>query len=890
MLKFIEHSSIRSKILTITLVGGLPVMLVAVFQLYASYRSDYYEAEHAIKVTAAAIAYQHQANVEGIQNLLGTLAQFPEVKQKDPAACSGLLKKVLRQLPTSYNIGIADVQGSIIASAVSGKFSIGDRKYFRDAVRTKRFSVGEYTVSRAVGKPALHFAQPVLDERGEVSVVIYAAYDLNSFNSIFASQKLPPNSALNITDHRGVLIHRYPPHPVVRPGTVDRPDLQAHMTGAHDEGAFNDFGRDNVKRLLAFKRLRLHSDEAPYLYARVSIPEEEAFSATRNFIILSLSFFLLAWGIALFLSRRLAARYLFVPLERITHVAQAAKKGDFSSRTDLSYSEDEIGMLAHSIDSMSEALEVRRRERELAEAEQRRMQQELQESERRLRELLENVHLVAVILDGEKNITFCNDYLLKVTGWTREEVLGRNWFDLFIPEDDLQSVQSVFDEGVRQSAFLPHHENPIKTRRGESRLIVWDNTLLRGSDGNVVGTASIGIDVTEQRIMEEQLLHARKMEAVGKLAGGVAHDFNNLMTPILGYADLVRGELESLGGRVDRIGHIINAAMKARDLTRQLLSFSRKQPLNMQVLDLNAVVSSFVGILRRTVRESIEIRLELLERPAWIRVDRTQIEMVIMNLVVNAQDAIDVTGEILIETRRVGLDDEYAALYADVAPGEYIMLSVSDNGKGIDQNVLDHIFEPFFTTRSATGGTGLGLATVYGVVKQHSGHVVAHSEPGNGSMFKVYIPALEGVAEAEVITDESSGVPSPLPSAGKKNILLVEDNDMVREMVHELLIALGHDAVVAENPLRALELVSEGPVPELLVTDVVMPGMSGPELYRALQERHPGIKALFMSGYTNSFAVEHVELQEGYNFIQKPFALSVMAERITEILTAGTSS
>lgn len=865
---------IRTKLFLIIIVAGLPLIATVAALLLSKYRADCREAKHAIQVTAESIAYQHEAYIEGIRTLLITISQFPEVRRKDRDGCNRLLQGILRQNPSSHNLGIADINGELIGSGVpNSRFSIGDRKYFKDAVRTKRFSVGEYVISRAVAKPAIHFALPVLDDGGNVSIVIYATLDLNRFNRIFEAQSLPANSALNITDHKGVLLHRYPLHAEVKPGLQDRTDLRAYMTGENSRGVFNEVGRDGVKRFLAFKRLQLQPDETPYMYIRVSIPEKAVMAGTRRYLSIAVGLFVAVSLLALFCINRFMARSVVEPLERISGVSRSAKEGDFSVRSGLEYSQDEIGVLAGSFDSMSEALEARLREKERAEM-------ELSESERRFRELLEKIHLIAVILDREGKITFCNDYLLNQTGWTRPEVEGGNWFDIFIAPDRIDEFRQMFSNAMTSASLPSHYENPIMTRSGQLRAVIWDNTLLMNADGSVAGAASIGMDVTEHRNIEAQLLQAQKMEAVGKLAGGVAHDFNNLLTPILGYAEMVQAEMAALGGRTERVERIAQAAMKARDLTKQLLSFGRKQPLDTQVIDLNTAVSSFAGILQRTVRENIEIALRLSPVPAIIRADRTQIEQIIMNLVVNSQDAIGEHGNITIETASVILDQEFARSHADVPPGRYAMLAVSDTGHGFDKETEKHIFEPFFTTKGVDRGTGLGLATVYGIVRQHGGTIWLYSEPGIGTVFKIYFPQVVEAGATALAAEEET--PDKKYSSG--SILLVEDDERVRRLVHELLSECGHEVVEARDTEHALELAA-GRIFDLLVSDVVMPVMNGPELYARIKQLHPDQKVLFMSGYTGNSENLNCDLEEGGNFIQKPFTVEAMSRKVSSILS-----
>lgn len=870
MLNAFTHCRIRTKLLLIILIAGLPVILTVCFLLYAKYREDYREAERSIQVTAEAIASQHEAHIEGIHTLLITISQFPEVKQKDKEACTRLLQSILKQNSSSHNIGIADTEGNLIASGVNAKFSIGDRKYFKDALRTKRFSVGEYTVSRAVAKPAIHFALPVLDEAGAVSVVIYATFDLNHFNGIFDAQKLPPNSALNITDHQGFVIHRYPSHPTVKPGLKDRPDLRAYMTGPKGEGVFNEIGRDEVRRILAFKRLQLHSDEAPYMYIRVSIPEKEAMAGIYRYLFLAGGLIVLASVLTLACSRYFAGRFLVTPVERLAKVSQAAREGDLSARTGLAASSDEIGMLAQSFDSMAETLEMQLRERELAYA-------GLRASEKKFSVVFDKSPITMALTSYPEGVYFeVNHAFVDTFGFSRDEVVGRSTRDLKVWADPLD--RNRYLQLIQNEDYIYGFETVVRIKDGSLLNVLFSGGIVDINGSEYVLNAIH--DITEQKRLKEQLLQSQKMEAVGQLAGGVAHDFNNLLTPILGYSEMLWKELSAVGGNIERVERIIKAANKARDLTQQLLTFGRKQAMDMQTIDLNNVVTSFADILRRTIRESIAIKLNLITGSAVIRADRTQIEQIIMNLVVNAQDAITDKGVISIETSNVVLDDEYVRNHHDAQPGRYVMLAVSDSGHGMDSETLNHIFEPFFSTKEVGKGTGLGLATVYGIVKQHEGHIWVYSEPDHGTVFKIYFPCIDSV----IPKDNEALEKAPHQEKASGTILLVEDNETVRTMVHELLSDCGYAVIGTEDPLLALTLADDNMI-DVLVTDVVMPGMNGPELHERLLKTHPGLKVLFMSGYTNNIVAQHVDLRVGANFIQKPFTVAAMIRKLEQIMS-----
>ncbi|MDD2308650.1 MAG: ATP-binding protein [Desulfuromonadaceae bacterium] len=388
-----------------------------------------------------------------------------------------------------------------------------------------------------------------------------------------------------------------------------------------------------------------------------------------------------------------------------------------------------------------------------------------------------------------------------------------------------------------------------------------------------------------ERVELEQLLgQSQKMEAIGHLSGGIAHDFNNLLTPILIYADMLKRSLPDDEKFRSQLDGIIRASGKARDLTQQLLSFSRKQVMKMQAVDLNDVIGSFHTMLRRTLHANITLNLQLATLPVVVCADSSKIEQVLLNLVLNAQDAVAVNGMITIETGETLIDDEFARRYPGMNPGRYVLLACSDNGCGMSAEIMSRIFEPFFSTKEVGHGTGLGLANVYGIIKQHNGHVTVASSIGDGTVFKIYLPLSEDKPHRIGAEREQGG----LDYSGSAVILLVEDNEMVRVMTSDLLEGFGYTVYSAEHPERALELLQQitGKV-DLLITDVVMPGMNGQQLFQRISSGHPEIdKVLYISGYTNNVILTAGEFDDGMPFLQKPFTVDALMGRINELLEA----
>jgi len=378
---------------------------------------------------------------------------------------------------------------------------------------------------------------------------------------------------------------------------------------------------------------------------------------------------------------------------------------------------------------------------------------------------------------------------------------------------------------------------------------------------------------------EEQLRQAQKMEAIGRLAGGVAHDFNNLLTAMVGYADLLK-ETGPTPVQAEMIAQIDGAAERASALTRQLLAFGRRQVMAPRVLDPGKVIREIAPLIERIVGESIELRILAAPDGVRVRVDPTQLEQVLVNLIANARDAMPVGGILTVEVAEVDLDASYVETHPEAVPGRHVMIAITDTGAGMDDEVRRQIFEPFFTTRVGWGGTGLGLATVYGIVKQSGGTINVYSEPGKGSVFKVYLPKVDELLEPT----EPAPSEAPLVGAGE-TVLLAEDDPAVRALVLLALSRAGYTVLEADGGPAARELASqhEGRI-DLLITDVVMPGISGRQLALELVERRPGIRTLFVSGYTEDTIIHHGVLDADVAFLAKPFTPSILLGKIRQIL------
>jgi two-component system, cell cycle sensor histidine kinase and response regulator CckA len=515
--------------------------------------------------------------------------------------------------------------------------------------------------------------------------------------------------------------------------------------------------------------------------------------------------------------------------------------------------------------------------------ERRRAQIALSHSEGKYRTLLEGLPVGIYRSSPDGRLLQANPALAQMLGYPDPQSL------LNVPADQIYlNAENRREWQARMERDGEVHDFETQARRKDGTAIWLRDSARAGRDehSNVIHYEGILEDITERKHLEDQLRQSQKMEAVGRLAGGVAHDFNNLLTIISGYSELLIDTLTENDRARAQVEEIKKAGTRAATLTRQLLAFSRSQVLAPQVLDLNSVVTNVHKMLRRLIGEDIDLVTILGENLWSVRADPGQVEQVIVNLAVNARDAMPQGGKLTLETKNAVLDEAYARSHVTVVPGEYVMLAVSDTGIGMDVMTQAHIFEPFFTTKEKGKGTGLGLATVYGIVKQSGGYIWVYSEPGMGATFKIYLPRVETAVAAA-----GAGKASPQSSQGHETVLLVEDEPALRAMVRNVLASKGYLVLEARHGEDALVVAEmhRGAI-HLLLTDVVMPGMSGRELAEHLSGLHPTMKVLYMSGYTDDAIVHHGVLGSDMAFLQKPFTPESVARKVRDVLDAAPKS
>ncbi len=675
--------------------------------------------------------------------------------------------------------------------------------------------------------------------------------------------------------------------------TYARPDLgnfSCPEIGEHSAEAKHELSGDY---LLLFEQIVEDGELLGTLFLRRKLPLSER-SLQYTLLLGTVSLALLPVSFLLSFALK---RFISSPLFELAQAAQVVRDQEVYRVRVAKHGNDEIGYLTEAFNQMLETIEQRKtalrtanreleataRELKHELVERRRVEAALRESQRFNQQIADSMPSMLYVQDlTERRLTYVNSEVENILGYTPEQVLamGLRLFEGLPPSDRTKLSGRLTRLAGAQEGEIVETEFRIQHADGDYRWLISRDTIFqRDGDGNARQILGVAQDITEQKRLQEQLLQAQKMESIGRLAGGVAHDFNNLLTVIVGSVDLLREQLPPDSSHRPLLDNVRRATTQASNLTHQLLAFARKQIIEPKVMSLETLILDAEKMLRSLLGDDVEL-VVLQGRDLWsIQADPSQMMQVLLNLAVNARDAMPGGGTLTLETRNVEVGDGYSPEHPVPSPGGYAMLSVSDTGEGMSEEAQAHLFEPFCTTKEVGKGTGLGLATCYGIIKQSGGHIRVESELGGGSLFHIYMPRASRPADTP-----TSAIMTQLPS-GQETILVVEDNGLVRATAVKLLRSHGYTVLEAASGPDALQLVEShrGEI-NLLLTDVVMPQMSGTEVAEKLRGCLPGLKTLYVSGYTADSIVRHGVLQSEIAFLQKPYTAETLTRKVRTVL------
>jgi len=721
---------------------------------------------------------------------------------------------------------------------------------YNKAMKTRTICYSSIFFSETTGEPIIEAYAPIIDLRTQESKeVLVAEMKLKFLWRLVSTMKIGINGTAYLTDHDGrIIVH--PNRSIVLKNThLAVPKVARIMPGLE--------GNDAV---VVAKEIRFGN--LP-LYFVTEIPKSEAFHHiyASLYILGTILLLTLISTIAIIV---ILVRQIVQPLESLATTARDISRGDYSKKAKLS-NINEFWELSHAFNSMTG-----------------RLHETIENLESQI-DFIENVfeslsHPLYVIDANDYTVKMANSAASfgKLTSDSKCYMLTHKSDTPCSGPDHPCTIEEIKKTG--KPTMMQHQH--CSDGGGSKRVFEVYGYPIFNAEGEVSHIIEYNIDITEKKNLEDQLRQGQKLEAIGSLASGVAHDFNNLLTTILGYGELVLMKLTKDDPQREKIEAIYEAGQKASTLTRQLLAFSRKQVLEMKVVDINDLLENLTKMLTRVIGENVKIKMHLKPDTGNIMADPGQIEQIVMNLAINARDALPGGGSITIETQETTLDEEYCKHHAEVSPGKYAALYVTDNGTGMSAEIMEKIFDPFFTTKAKGTGTGLGLSTVYGIVKQHNGHLYVYSEMGRGTTFKIYFPTIQKAAENKDVKT------LPAMEKGTETILIADDEASIRKLIRDTLEPLGYTIFEAADGEEALALFNRNESKiDMLFTDVIMPKMTGKKLAEILLAQKPQLKVLYMSGYTDNVIVHQGVLDSNIEFINKPLVPSILTKKIRAVLS-----
>jgi two-component system, cell cycle sensor histidine kinase and response regulator CckA len=884
-------TTIRSRLIGLYLLVMLPALGIMLYSGYERRNDDIKIAEERVLALTRSIAAQQSEITNGIRQTLRSLAQMPEIQRLDRESSAAILKRIHQQNDFYSIVLLALPDGSPYACSLPfNPDRIHDRKYFLDTLRTKDFSVGEYVIGRTAKIPSIHFSYPVLDRKGRVTAVLVIGFMLDQYASALPMELIKEGFVIGITDHKGIRLFRYPDteSKVTGIGTPTAGDSLKAAVGKVLEGNYVTAGSDGTRRLYAFRQLRLKDNEPPYMTVLAGVSVDQALASANRSLMKSLVLLLAAMIASLLLALYFGNVAIAAKIKSLVSAAQRFGKGDLDVRTGVPYDEGELGLLAKSFDEMAHSLATDIEERKRAE-------DELRDSRQRLMQIIEFLPDATLVIDRESKVIAWNRAIESLTGIKAADMIGKGNYEYALPlygerrpilidlallpnrerEKQYTVIQRVGDVLLGESfaAALPPGDVHLSSTA----------TVLRDSKSEIIAAIECIRDDTARRKLEERLNRAEKMEGLGRMAGGVAHDLNNILGVLVGYAELLKEKLPQDSPLRRYADSILQSSIRGAAIIQDLLTLARRGVTISEVLDLNRVIFDYLKSPEfekmKSYHPGVKIWADLGEGLMNIKGSSVHLGKALMNLVSNAAEAITDEGEVTIQTMNCYLDQPVGG-YDELKEGDYAVLRVSDTGSGISSQDIGKIFEPFYTKKvMGRSGTGLGLSVVWGTVKDHNGYIDIQSEEGKGSAFTLYFP----VTREEKTKDQDT---APLVSCmGKgERILVVDDVAAQREVALSMLERLGYRATAVASGEEAVSYLREHQV-NLVVLDMIMdPGMDGLDTYETILSIRPRQKAVIVSGFSETDRVRKVQALGAGAFVRKPYMLEKIGAEIRKEL------
>lgn len=806
---------------------------------------------------------------------LSAMSGFQRVQGKNPSDCTDVATFFLKNTIGYINVGSVLPDGTIYCAAQPATIgmNVKDQDWFKSALANGQFSIGGIQKSNVIHSNIMTFGLPIKNEKGNVTQVLGLTTEIKYIAQVLAFPHLPDGTSLTVIDQYGnVLISNSNTQRKIGTSIADWEVAKRAMT-ADEPFVMNWKGDDGLDRVYAITSSRVSDDAVPSANQAdirafsiiVGIPARSIALSIMGpvqsaGIAIGLMFLLILIGIYFFVGRTLVK-----PIREIQSMAERLTFGDLTARITSKSRAGEVRSLANAFNTMAATLAKR--------------EDDIRASNIRFQRIFETEPAGVALLDHELKVIDINQAGLEILGADDiDQIRGHTMPTLVIEEDYEKFRRHLHTVRGGKTDLVSFQIVDLKGKRRWQRM---QSATIKFADDTPTGFISIVRDTTDEVATEAQLVQAQKMESIGRLTGGVAHDFNNLLTIVMGNAEILIEELEERP-KLQKLATMIEAAaQRGAELTHRMLAFARRQVLRPTQLDTNVLLNRIVDMMGHLLGEDIQVRIEASEGLWSIAADPAQMESAILNLAINARDAMPKGGALTIETKNVTLDKDYASLNPDVTPGDYVQIAVSDSGIGMSPDVLNHVFDPFFTTKEVGKGSGLGLSMVYGFVKQSSGHIKIYSEVGQGTSIRIYLPRIGGDGTIATIETEVT----IKDTRGNETILVTEDAESVRDYVTQQLESLGYTVVEASDAEEALSIMESRSDIDLLFTDVVLPGgINGRQLAEIALNKYPTLKVLYTTGYTENAVVHHGKLDAGVELLSKPYRREELARHVRIVL------